>query len=354
MIKSRCLFNFLQGISTYLLKFTFVFTFILTGPWYSNQYTALAQESEKQSRSAEETTSSESTSNLNAAPTSGEEPSLNNLANSNSNSKDTSNASENQEGPSQDTIAKVSNSGSSLAFNPLFEKGVALTQDKKWNEAIEQFQAVLKLDPHHVPSLVNLGISYYEINKKGFSLAYFKKAKTINPSFSAANQALKFLKTKIELKEIPHEIKMQDSFMVSFITPFSLNSFLFFFAICTFASAWLWIDFGAQVKDLKKTRRRLQEFPALKIIVLLFWILAGTGLAFKYFDLKIPRGIIVVEKAPVFAAPKPESVSLLDLYEGHEVEILQRSDSWVQVSYPGTPAGWIPIDQILQVSGHEP
>ena len=194
--------------------------------------------------------------------------------NNNSNSKDTSNASENQEGPSQDTIAKVSNSSSPLTINPLFEKGVTLTQDKKWNEAIEQFQAVLKLDPHHVPSLVNLGISYYEINKKGFSLAYFKKAKTINPSFSAANQALKFLKTKIELKEIPHEIKMQDSFMVGFITPFSLNSFLFFFAICTFASAWLWIDFGAQVKDLKKTRRRLQEFPALKIIVLLYRILS--------------------------------------------------------------------------------
>jgi hypothetical protein len=74
----------------------------------------------------------------------------------------------------------------------------------------------------------------------------------------------------------------------------------------------------------------------------------------KVIDQSTLRGTIIAKKIESRSTPDMTGTSLFDLYEGLEVIVRQSTDSWVQVTYPGGPTGWIPKDAILTLDGTIP
>lgn len=235
-------------------------------------------------------------------------------------------------------------------FASLFQAGVSSYRAAKYNEAQKSFSEALKLNPESVQVLTNLGLTHYQLGKKGEAIALLRKAHFLDPSLSTPKSSLNFILPQLDVKEIPHEILFWESLREDLLVPVTLNSYLIVTALCFFAFGWLLLDF------LGKRRRALKEeinpppFPLILLIISLIFVSMISLTAMKIFDLQIPRGTIIADKVTVFSAPAQDSVALYDLYPGLEVILNQSTEKWIQVTYPGASSGWIEKSQIFQTS----
>ena len=65
-------------------------------------------------------------------------------------------------------------------------EGIALFNLKKYNEAIEYFDRILKVDPKHVDALFNKGRALHNLNKFNAALICYDNVIRINPRHSKA------------------------------------------------------------------------------------------------------------------------------------------------------------------------
>ena len=103
----------------------------------------------------------------------------------------------------------------------------------------------------------------------------------------------------------------------------------------------------------QKKRAILQEVSApaapLVGVALLIAFLAIAGLTtLKAWDATQPRATVIVSKVSVQSAPGENQATLFDLSEGLEVLVRQKSETWLQISYPGGLSGWVPEKSLMQ------
>jgi tetratricopeptide (TPR) repeat protein len=69
----------------------------------------------------------------------------------------------------------------------LFARGVALEEDSRMQpQAIETYEKVLELDPHHAPAQINLGTLYYNRSDFVRAEAYYRQAIESDPRYALA------------------------------------------------------------------------------------------------------------------------------------------------------------------------
>jgi len=67
-----------------------------------------------------------------------------------------------------------------------YNLGVAHASLNQLEEAITSFQEALKLDPNHAEASYNLGLTYHILEQPEQALVYYKKAIEINPNYATA------------------------------------------------------------------------------------------------------------------------------------------------------------------------
>lgn len=67
-----------------------------------------------------------------------------------------------------------------------FNAAFACMERKEWEEAVRLFKAVLKVNPHSVPSHGNLGLCYAQLGRKADALGELHKALDLDPHYQPA------------------------------------------------------------------------------------------------------------------------------------------------------------------------
>lgn len=233
------------------------------------------------------------------------------------------------------------------AFDKDFRDGLAAYQAKEFAKAEELFGKALENDPGNIAATLNAGLTQFQLGHKGQALGLFNRVLTQDPENEEAKNALKFVTSKLEIKEIPHRIEFYESFRQNMLAPTSLGLYLAVTAVILLSFGWFligWLGF-------RKVSVRAEEPPPalpIKVPVLgvLFVIFAGLSLA-KIYDQTRPRGTIVASPVEVKSAPTANSVTLFTVYEGFEVVILSKTSDWTRINYPGGLTGWVPVKTVL-------
>lgn len=237
--------------------------------------------------------------------------------------------------------------------NP-FETGLVNYQNKKFAEAKTSFEEALKNSPADAAVLTNLGLTTYQLGQRSWSIAYFRKALSLNPSLPAANQGLAFVLPQLEVKEIPHQIETYELIREKFLEPAGEYSYFWILAGLIFLLGWSLIRYFGQRKRADADDLAYPPFPWIAVVAgflgLIFFFLALA----KIYDTQIPRGTVIEEKVSAQSAPGENQLSLFDLYGGFEVVIRSQSGDWVQVTYPGALTGWIQKTSLYVTSGGSP
>jgi tetratricopeptide (TPR) repeat protein len=236
-----------------------------------------------------------------------------------------------------------------MSFEQMFQNGVNSFQSQEFEKASGFFSQALDLQPDNATVLVNLALTELKLGQKPAAYAHFKKALRIDPSFSVARQGFNYLETQFQVKQIPHRVEAYESLRQYLIEPFSvLVPLILSLSLLTWWGRSLFRFLGARKRAFLAGEDQPSYSPyqialGLALLFTLFW----TAL-FK-FDSSIPRGIIQVESIPVRTSPLMTSPEVLQLFGGLEVRILRKQDSWTQVEYPGSIAGWIPATALLEL-----
>lgn len=248
---------------------------------------------------------------------------------------------------SQETETKV------LSFDEAFKAGVALYQEKKYQEASNSFKKALEFKPKSVNTLTNLALSQFQIGEKGWAIALLRKSLTIEPSLLASQQALKFILPQLDVKDLPHDISFWDQLRTQVLIYGSVNWYFALTALLFFATGWLWIRFSGEKRRAAKEERASPQVSWILVLITLLFPVFIFLTAAKFYDHLRPRGTIVLAKISAKTAPAEQSPALFDLFAGLEVNLEATEADWVQVTYPGAMTGWIPKSAVMQTSGRE-
>ncbi len=237
-----------------------------------------------------------------------------------------------------------------LSFEEYFGRGTKSYQDKKFENAIFNFEKALELHPESVTVLTDLGLSYFQIQKKGLSIAMFRRALYLDPSQTVAEAALRFVLSQLEIKEIPHQIETYERLRSSVLNAVSVNSFQLLTVLLLFTSGFIWL------RHLGRRRKAFELELSPPSAPLIGWLLPiALALSFfatilKIYDLSVPRATIIADKVSAQTAPGDGQSGLFELYAGFEVIVRNASNDWIQVSYPGGLTGWVKKDSLMSTS----
>jgi len=240
---------------------------------------------------------------------------------------------------------------SKLSFEEYFSSGTKSYQAKKFDEAVANFEKALDLHPESATVMTDLGLSYFQLQKKGLSIAMFRRALYVDPSQAIAEAALKFVLSQLEIKEIPHQIETYERLRSSVLNSASLNGFHLLTALLLFACGFIWLRFLGRRRKAFEAELAPPSTPVIGILLTLGLVLSFSFTILKIYDLSIPRATIIADKVSAQTAPGEGQSGLFDLYTGFEVIVRNVANDWIQVSYPGGLTGWVKKDSLMSTSG---
>ncbi|MES3038496.1 MAG: hypothetical protein V4736_11375 [Bdellovibrionota bacterium] len=232
---------------------------------------------------------------------------------------------------------------SCVLANSTFLEALKSFQDKDFPAAEKHYVTLLKENPEDPALLTNMGLTQWELQKKGAALGYFRHALNVNPSFEPALKALNY-----SLSQFPIETPTHDSVMTEWLHE---NIFV---TISTWGLALVHLfTFVGLFWCLLNLAKRKQDDgrPTAGLLVMIsvfgvLWILSLAVLILKVADQMKVRGTVIVNSTSAMALPDPKSVPLLELKEGVDVVVRQTQKDWVQVNFPGAASGWIPASNL--------
>lgn len=224
----------------------------------------------------------------------------------------------------------------------LFKQGIAEFRASKFADSTRTFQSLLLQEPNNPGVLTNLGMCSLKIGQKGWAIAYFRKALSLDHSLNEARDGMQEALSKLEVKELPRQNSWYESFRDNFLTQLSIDFVVILTLVTFLLFAWWLLSYLGQ-----RRRQAKAELPppavSIPMIVVGFFFVALSGVAIlKLYDtFHVVRGTVVSQKSAMFSAPEASQSVLFEIYEGLEVEILGSSGDFYQVQYPGGAAGWM-------------
>ena len=199
--------------------------------------------------------------------------------------------------------------------------------------AIQQYNSVLNKGLLSADLYYNLGNSYFRNEQLGYCILNYEKALKLNPSHENAIFNLDLVKTKRidKFDEVP-----QFSFALLLI---GINKYLshnyssIIGSLIILISALMFI-YGKKVK-LKK----IITYSRLGVTLGLFITIIAWKQQTAVYQYK--SGIVVAKSSNIFSEPNPNSTLLFEIHEGVKLEIISKSNGWVNIKTPDNEVGWI-------------
>ncbi len=226
-----------------------------------------------------------------------------------------------------------------------FEKGNALYQKGKYEQAITEYESVLASKKQSADLYFNLGNCYYKLNKVAPAIYNYEKALVLNPDDAEIVNNLKFAQklTIDEVKEVP---KVGFSKMIhDFTSVFHYNT-------------WAWISVGLSTLFLlffvgyyfsqMALSKRIFFFGMFVLLFLLLISVSSAVSEKNHFDNEKPA-IVFAEMVLVKSEPQKASNTIFTLHEGTKVFVLETLESWKKIQLTDGTEGWIDKNAIREV-----
>lgn len=234
-----------------------------------------------------------------------------------------------------------------------YQHGIQSYQNNQLSEAQNLFLQALQSSPENKFILYNLGLTDFQLGKKGRAIGAWRRALYLDPYFISARKALKYAMSKMgDLSS--GTTSNWETFRQSVLQRVSLNQLLLLTAILLLSAGFVLIRYWSLRRQALANESPLPDIPYLGIgLGCLLLISAGMTLG-KAYDYFVPRATIINERVAVHSGPSAEDASLFEILEGHEVIIRKVIKDWAQITYPGGLTGWVPRDSLFYSSGKPP
>jgi hypothetical protein len=234
---------------------------------------------------------------------------------------------------------------SASQIDDLMKKGNDAYQNGKYQDAITDYENLVKDGYEGVSLFYNLGNAYYKDGKLGYAILYYEKALRLSPNDDDIqhNLAIANAKTIDRINMLPKFFIFQwwES-LLSFFPVKGWTYFTYFLFILILVAAGIYFF----VKN--PLIQRYSFFGGLAVLVL--FILSVVMLTINVNrDLNIKNGIIITQVVSAKLSPDTKSNDAFVIHEGLKVKLEDRVDNWVKVRLNDGKIGWLPENDIAQI-----
>lgn len=226
-----------------------------------------------------------------------------------------------------------------------FDRGNALYQKGRYEEAIVEYESVLTTNQHSSELYFNLGNCYYKLNKVAPAIYNYEKALVLNPDDAEIQNNLKFAQ-KLQIDEIKVIPTVGFSKMVhNFTSTFHYNT-------------WAWISVGLSTLFLvffigyyfsQITLSKRIFFIGMFVLIVLLLISVSVAISEKnHYESEKPA-IVFAEMVLVKSEPQKASNTVFTLHEGTKVFVLESLENWRKIQLTDGTEGWIEKTGIKEV-----
>ncbi|MDA0986653.1 MAG: tetratricopeptide repeat protein [Bacteroidetes bacterium] len=224
---------------------------------------------------------------------------------------------------------------SSQDFNKNFQKGNEYFSNKKYSDAIVEYETIINSGNQSFELYYNLGTTYFKINNLGKSIYYFEKAKKINPTDEDVLFNLRFAESrKIDKIDVIPEffLKIWINNWYEFILTKIGFTFLYILFVIGLSLVICIYLFTVINKNLFYSG------------VLLFLLTFFSILIYEYGNYESEnknQGIITTSIINIKLTPSIESEDAFLLHEGTKFILLDKVNGWYKLKLADGKIGWI-------------
>ena len=226
-----------------------------------------------------------------------------------------------------------------------FEKGNNLYQKGKYEEAVSNYESVLKSKKQSAELYFNLGNCYYKLNKVAPAIYNFEKALLLNPNDKDFSNNLKFAQ-KLQIDDIKEMPKVGFN---KVIQDFTASNHYNTWAWITVVFAFLFLVFFvtyyfSQTTLLKRTFFLGMIFTFLGVII----SISSSIFEKTNFDNDKPA-IVFTEIIAVKTEPNSNASTAFMLHEGTKVHVFESIDNFKKIELSDGKKGWIERNAIKEL-----
>ena len=226
-----------------------------------------------------------------------------------------------------------------------FDRGNALYQKGRYEEAIVEYESVLTTNQHSSELYFNLGNCYYKLNKVAPAIYNYEKALVLNPDDAEIQNNLKFAQ-KLQIDEIKVIPTVGFSKMVhDFTSTFHYNTWAWISV--GFSTLFLVFFIGYYFSQITLSKRIF--FIGMFVLIVLLLVSVSAAISEKnHYDSEQPA-IVFAEMVLVKSEPQNASNTVFTLHEGTKVFVLESLENWRKIQLTDGTEGWIEKTAIKEV-----
>ncbi len=236
-------------------------------------------------------------------------------------------------------ILFTKNTFATIAYQSIAEKAYA---DKKYQDAINAYETILKSNLKSYQLYYNLGNAYYKNNQLGKAIYNYELANKLAPNNDDIKTNLRIANSK----KID-DIESTENFFLSAVKSGLTNTFT--------TTAWAWISIISLLAALllafvffisrQPVFKRIGFFTgSLSLLIFI------TSFTFGYIALNNKHqtkfAIVTFRESKIYAEPIAIASSKFSLHEGTKVKVLETKPDWTNIKLENGNEGWIKTDQI--------
>lgn len=217
-----------------------------------------------------------------------------------------------------------------------FESANIAYKNEQYNDAITQYETLIKEKFHSANLYYNLGNAYYKNDQLGKSILFLEKAQKLAP----------------RNKDIQHNLSFAYAKTVDNIEPLPRLFFVnWWFSLLNFYSASTWAIFGVVLLwtslliwgiNLLLKKRNIKVVGA--ILLLVSFINLFIAYQKNNYDKSSSSAIILQESAHIKNTPKDNAENTNTIHEGLKVSIKDSVDTWYKIKLQDGTEGWVQKD----------
>ncbi|MDT8413428.1 MAG: tetratricopeptide repeat protein [Vicingaceae bacterium] len=234
---------------------------------------------------------------------------------------------------------------STVMANDSFKLANKLYDDQKYEEAIEQYELLIKDGKIATDVYYNLGNAYFKNDEIAPAILNYERALKFDPSNEDAAFNLKIANSKtIDKVEALPSLFIENAWQ-TFVTSKSVDGWAMLSIISIFVALLFFVGylFSPQV-----VIKKIGFYGGVLIVVvsLFTWLMAHqhSSLLKNKTD-----AIVFVNISSVMSEPNEKSNKLFSMHEGLKVNLLDKKNGWSKIKIQNGNVGWVKSEEIKEI-----
>ena len=226
-----------------------------------------------------------------------------------------------------------------------WEAGNKAYIDGNYEQAIEEYKAILDGGEYSMKLYYNLANAYFKTGAIGKSILYYNKALRIAPSQEDVrhNLAIAEAQTKDRISVIP------EFFLNRWLRTLRNSMSCTAWSIASLVSFALLLVFALLFLLASRIRWRKAGFYGALCGFLLFLVTTSFAVSSRNDMLQHDEAIVMGTAISVKSSPDRSATDLFVLHEGTKVSVISEVDEWREITIADGKKGWVEVKNIEEI-----